>query len=72
MPRNNYLINDKNNQINFKFNKNGVISSMNIVILQQNYSPNDLASYITTQVNQLDNTINFICSYNQSNYKITF
>ena len=65
MPRSNYLINQNNNTFVINFNNGQIV---NVILLQQNYSPSDLVAYI----NSIVNINNFVCNYNQQTYKITF
>ena len=67
MPRNNYLINNSNNILKINFGNNAPI---NIYLLNQNYSPVELALFINTQCS--GNPFGFSCNYNSNNYKFIF
>ena len=69
LPRLNYLINDKNNNFIINFINDASIHSFTVLIIKQNYTPDQLCSFL----NQfLSSQFGFSCLYNAQNYKILF
>jgi hypothetical protein len=72
MPRMSYFINDDNNKFNVTFYVNESLATLAFILPIQNYTPLSLCSMINSLYKDSINNVNFIATYDQFTYKITF